>query len=183
MRRWIPGIAASRRSALVAVFAILSSLASSCTTPTSRIRLPRCVDEITVAGQHARGSQTTLILDHSYDLPFTQTEILIEGRDGSTEELVVTNSVPDVWRLVGGGVVAVIGAAFLTRYSVAVTDGEDPLSGGWFWALPAGVIAGGIGTTLVLTGWHPPSDTVVDYECPAPPSGDAPPTADGQSRP
>ncbi len=158
-----------------AALGLVVILAASCTTPTSKIRLPACVDQITVAGQHARGSQTTLLLDHTYDLPFTQTAITLEERDGSVRELVVTNSVPDLWRLVGGGLVGVLGAALLARYAVALQDGDDVLRTGWFWALPAGLFGGGVGGLMLITGWHPPGDTLVDYKCPMAPSGDAPP--------
>lgn len=171
MRSRIRGVAALRRRACIARLALLVvvvTLVGGCTTPTSRIRVPPCVDQITVAGQHARGSRTTLILDHTYDLPFTQTEIAIEGRDGKVRELVVTNSAPDVWRLIGGGLVGALGAALVTRYALAVSDGEDVVATGWFWALPVGLLAGGLAGGMVLTGWHPPGDTVIDYECPEP---------------
>lgn len=168
MRARIRGVAALRRVARSAcvLLVVVVIVVGGCTTPTSQIRVPPCVDQITVAGQHARGSRTTLILDHTYDLPFTQTEIAIEGRDGKVRELVVTNSVPDVWRLVGGGLVGTLGAVLVARYAVAVGDGEDVTSTGWFWALPVGLLAGGLATGMVLTGWHPPGDTVIDYACP-----------------
>lgn len=158
-----------RRAKLAAVALVVVALGGiGCSTPTSRIRVPPCVDQITVSGQHARGSRTTLILDHTYDLPFSQTEISVEGRDGAVRQLVVTNSAPDVWRLVGGGLVGALGAALVTRYALAVSDGEDVVATGWFWALPVGLVTGGLAAGMVLTGWHPPGDTVIDYACPEP---------------
>lgn len=154
------------RSALVALIAAVVMSASGCTTPTSRIRVPPCVDQITVSGQHARGSGTTLLLDHTYDLPFTQTSISLEARDGKVRELVVTNSVPDGWRLVGAGLVGATGGVLLARYGLGVMQGEDVLESGWFWALPIGLLASGAATGMALTGWHPPGDTVIDYDCP-----------------
>lgn len=130
--------------------------------------MPPCADRITVSGQHARASQSTLILDHTYDLPFTQTAITIEDPEGRTQEIVVTNSVPDVWRLIGAGFLGATGGVLLARYSLDVMEGGDSLRGGWFWALPVGLVATGMAAGMALTGWHPTGDTVIDYPCQAP---------------
>lgn len=156
------------RIALVALLGAVVMASAACTTPTSQIRVPPCVDQITVSGQHARGSNTTLILDHTYDLPFTQTKITLEERDGKTRDFVVTNSVPDLWRLFGAGLLGVTGGVLLSRYSIALSEGEGDIDGSWFWALPVGVLTSGLAVGMVATGWHPPGDTVIDYECPAP---------------
>lgn len=145
--------------------------AGACTTPTSQIRVPPCVDQLTVSGQHARGSRTTLILDHTYDLPFTRTEISIEGRDGRVRELVVTNSAPDVWRFVGAGLMGTISGLLFAGFAYSASEGEPVFDNGWILALATGVVAGGLAVGMVLTGWHPPGDTVIDYACPEPGAG------------
>jgi hypothetical protein len=113
-----------------------------------------------------------LVLDHSLDLPFTRTDVDVETRDGEVHRYRSVNRVPDLVRLVGGSILGVTGGALLYRYTVAVSDGDDALRSAWFWALPMGLVAGGVGAALTLTGWHPANDLVIDDAiCPAAPAG------------
>jgi hypothetical protein len=127
--------------------------------------LPPCVDEISVSGQHVRSGSTTLILDHSFDLPFSRTELVLERGD-TKREVEIVNSTPDWWRLVGGSLVGVTGAGLMARYGYGLSIGEDPVRSPWLWTLPCGSIALGIGGLMTLTGWHPSGDTVIEGSCP-----------------
>lgn len=161
-----------RICSLVLVVIVVSLGSAGCTTPTSKVRLPSCIDRITVTGQHQRAARGTLVLDHSLDLPFSRTVLEVEARDGEVRRYSATNSFPDVGRLVGGSLLGATGGALLVRYGVAVGDGEDALRSGWFWALPMGLVVGGIGGAMLLTGWHPGSDLVIEEDvCREPPEG------------
>lgn len=144
-------------------------LTGACRTPSSRIELPPCVDEISVSGQHSRSGRTALILDHSFDFPGTSTQVTLERGD-KTRTVEIVNSVPDWWRLLGGSIVGLTGAGLLGRYSYGVAVGEDPVATPWLWALPCGTLALGAGALLATTGWHPSGDTIIEGQCrePAP---------------
>jgi hypothetical protein len=148
----------------VFLVAVGACLTSACATPSSRITLPECVERVAVDGQHARSGRT-LILNHDFDLPGTRTRLELHHADGSVEERVLVNTVPEYWRLLGGTAVAVVGAGLATRYAVALLDGEDPLRSEWFWTVPVGGAAVGVGAALALTGWHPPADTTLEGRC------------------
>jgi hypothetical protein len=153
---------------LVAVAALFGLVVAGCSTPSSRIRLPECADEISVSGQHARGERTTLILDHAWDLPMTRTQVTVE-QAGKTREFEIVNNTPDVWRLLGGSVMGLFGAGLASRYGYGVAAlGEDPVRSPWLWSLPCGLTMCGVASTLMLTGWHPGGDTVIEGQCEEP---------------
>ena len=167
------GPAALRRGVSFWPIALLLMGSTACSTPSTHIRLPACAKEISVSGQHTRGGRTTLILDHSFDLPLSRTQITVERIDGTTRQLEVVNASPDWWRLLGGSLLGTSGAALLTRYGYGVgAAGEDPIRTPWLWALPCGLALCGVGSLVALTGWHPSGDTVIEDRCAeVPPKG------------
>lgn len=151
----------------LALLAVVASLVSAaCVGPRTMVRVPDCVERIEVTGEHHRMSETELIFSHGLDLPFTRTEITVEHGDGSREVITLTNTYPDLLRLLGSGLVGALSAAAIGLYTYQVAlGGEQPFLGPTFWALPLGVGGGLVALAIASTGWHPSEDTVVPARC------------------
>jgi len=159
-----PRSAAPRALWVLTALVVTAGSLAACATPSSRIVLPPCSDEISVSGEHTRSGSTTLLLDHSMDFPFTRTDITLEQK-GRTRHVEVVNSTPDWWRMAGGSLIGLGGAGLMTRYGYGVALGEDPLRSPWLWGLPCGALAFGVGGLMMSTGWHPSGDTVIEGRC------------------
>jgi|GEM_PF-1055300 len=148
-----------RRSAAfgrrIALCAALLLGVSGCMGPTTSVRLPSCTESIEVEGQHQRRGDLTLTFDHGWDLPGSQTRVVIEHADGTAEERTYTNLMPDFMHLVGGVAAGFCGSVLLAVYATDLSRGMEPLEAPSLWAAPVG---GGlllVGTGLLLTGWNP----------------------------
>src|SRR5262245_2273446 len=85
--------------AVVLVVVVLA--ASACASPRSVVRLPPCADRVELEGQHRRLSARTIELDHTFDLPFSKTELTFTrtgdagGSRGATRRFVLENDQPE----------------------------------------------------------------------------------------
>jgi hypothetical protein len=137
----------------------------ACVGARTTLTVPRCVERVEIEGEHSRVGDDTFVFQHMLDLPFTSTEVVVEKRDKTTETIVLVNSMPDVVHLVGAALTGSISALLVTLYAYQVSAGGEQVLGPSLWALPLGIVGLAFATTLVLTGWHPPSDTVLETGC------------------
>jgi hypothetical protein len=130
---------------------------AGCETTKSIIVIPPCADRVETEGQATELSQRKFELDHTFDLPFSRTDITMKTASGEERSFAIVDSQPDALRLFAGAAVGVVGGLLLASaaYNTAVAGAGffDPIPfyetlwGGGFIAL---------GVAGVGTGWHPP---------------------------
>jgi hypothetical protein len=152
---------------LAALFAAFVAL-PACVGARSTLTVPRCVERVEIDGEHTRVGDDTFVFHHMLDLPFTSTEVTVEKPDQTTETIVLVNTMPDIVHLVGAALTGSISALLVSVYAYQVTAGGEQFLGPSLWALPIGVLGLAFATTLVFTGWHPLSDTVLETTCSEP---------------
>ena len=131
---------------------------------TSTLTVPRCVDRLEVGGEHERVGKR-LVFDHSFDPPFSRTEVTLK-RGESTETISIWNNQPEGGRLLIGSIAAIFGGVLWSSaaYEVGV-NGARFNDEGPFYAAVFGTGALGVGTLLMLTGWHPRVPPAIDGFC------------------
>lgn len=150
-----------------AVAAALAFVVSTgCASTRSLITVPPCTREVRVEGQHARRDARTLELDHTFELPFSRTRVVVTRPGGVVEEIEIVASEPDWIRLFVGGALYLLGGVLLTSaaYGIAAR-GEPATAPGPLVGLLWGGAALVVGTAAAATGWHPPHSTVVEDQC------------------
>jgi hypothetical protein len=124
------------------------------------------VESVEIAGQHKRAGTERFELDHTFDLPWTRTRIVVEQKGGKVRESEVVNERPDPVRTALGAVLAGGGIAFtaLGIYDVVTANGGR-LPDRTPYVFTAGGVALGLGIAGMGTGWHPASDTFIQPDC------------------
>ncbi|HEY4220317.1 MAG TPA: hypothetical protein VGO62_03225 [Myxococcota bacterium] len=165
-----------RAFALVVVVAV--ALASGCLTPKSYIEIPACANRVEVEGEATRLSTTRFELDHTFDLPFSKTEIeLQDPSGGAPRDFEIVDSQPDALRAFLGAAVGVVGGLLLVSaaYNVGVEGAKISDAIPFYETIWGGGMVV-VGTAGVITGWHPARRTFAfpDDVCPDQPRKKAP---------
>jgi len=158
----------SSRIALLLPLVVALAASAACVGARTSLTVPRCVERIEVEGEHTRTGDGTLVFHHMFDLPFTKTDVTVEKTDGTSETVTLVNTNPDVVHLVGSALVGSVSTLLVALYGFQVTAGGEPFLGPTVWALPIGVVGLTFASALLVTGWHPSSDTVLETGCSSP---------------
>jgi hypothetical protein len=133
---------------------------SSCAT-TSTMTVPRCAERVEILGQHERQGQT-FVFDHTFDTPWSATELVLE-RDAETVERVwIPHTRPDPGRLFAGVLTTVIGGAVTATALWQLQEGANLQDEGPFYGLVFGGTAVVVGGALSLTGWSPAAPVTLE---------------------
>jgi hypothetical protein len=128
------------------------------------LTIPPCADRLEVEGEHERVGRR-LVFDHSFDLPFSRTEVSLK-RDGHEETIQIWNNQPDGGRILVGAVAGIFGAVLWASaaYEVGLNGGAVTDEGVWYSGV-FGTAAIAVGALLSLTGWHPRAPSDIDEFC------------------
>lgn len=149
----------------VAAASLIASLLCGCASPTSVLTVPPCTRKVEIEGQHGRRDATTLVFDHTFDLPFSRTKVVVERPGGVKEEIEIVNSEPDYVRLFVGGALVVIGGVLFTSAGIDAARGRSLLEERPLTSVLWGGAAASIGVAAAATGWHPPHSTIIEDRC------------------
>ena len=151
-------------SALVLTVCLFPALVG-CSGLHTQIPVSPCTTVTHVSGDHVL-LPGAIVISHDNDLPFSQTEIIAEHQDGSRTSTVYTNSVPNIWRVVGAGVLGTIAVTTLALYVGGGFDPsqEDDASQTIGYGLVI-VVSTLVAAVTVLGGWHPPEAMAVEGSC------------------
>lgn len=128
------------------------------------MQLPSCAEVEHVDGDHLRYPRS-IGFNHGSDFVGTQTKVVVQHLDGSKTTVVATNSIPDVFNLVGGGFLLALGTGAVALYALETSQSQNPFAEESFLLLPAGIFLGGIGTYFALTGWYPAEEIMLPSKC------------------
>lgn len=142
---------AAMRGCLRAFIVVGVSVTVGCAS-VSTMTIPRCVDKVEVDGESRRQGDT-LVFDHSFDAPWTFTEVVINN-EGDARSVRLANNRPDGVRLVGGMLLAAVSGTVATASFIDMSDGRVADHGPIYRAI-FGSIGFGLGGFLALTGWGP----------------------------
>lgn len=137
---------------------------SGCAGVRTKMQLPPCAEVQHVDGDHLRYPRS-VGFNHGSDFAGTQTKVVVDHVDGSKTTVIATNSVPDVFNLVGGGFLVALGTGAVALYALETSQSQNPFASESFLLLPAGIFLGGVGTYFALTGWYPAEEIVLPSKC------------------
>jgi hypothetical protein len=149
----------------VAFVVVVGLLGMGCETTKSIIVIPPCADRVETEGQATELSKRKFELDHTFDLPFSRTDVTMKTASGEERSFEIVDSQPDALRLFGGAALGVVGGLLLASAAYNVSAAGQ----GFFDPIPfyETLWGGGfvvLGVAGMSTGWHPPKRV---FEMPA----------------
>lgn len=128
------------------------------------LEMSSCTEEITIEGMHSKIGPRDYELTHDFDLPFTQTQIVVVDSAGTETTRELSHTYPAIGNLVlAGGLFtfAAVAAGFGT-FRVLTGDASDATL---ITMYGSATVASAIGAYLSLTGWHPAESRIQVGKC------------------